>query len=151
MQFVEHDKKNFVTRERRTIYLFCMDSDLTEEILQALKSYCQIFFLGLKVEILDQAIDVPKYADRLNIEQRYRKDTGKIQYNATNLLDLIEENFLPDDAYCLIGLMNQDLYPRKGWTFVFGISRLVRRCGVFSLARHDPHFFENMQQESDES
>ena len=60
---------------------------------------------------------------------------------------MLEEKFLPDDAYCLIGLMNMDLYPRKGWNFVFGISRLVRRVGVFSLARYAPKFIPEEEEE----
>jgi predicted Zn-dependent protease len=55
-------------------------------------------------------------------------------------LDITETDFLPEDAYCIIGLINKDLYPRKGWNFVFGITRLVRRSGIFSLARYDPDF-----------
>jgi len=54
---------------------------------------------------------------------------------------LIEKDFLPDDAYCVIGLLNKDLYPRKGWNFVFGMSRIHHRSGVFSLARYDPTFY----------
>ena len=45
-----------------------MDAEITDEVLEGLRAYCEIFFLGLKVSILDKQIDVPKYADRLNIE-----------------------------------------------------------------------------------
>ena len=80
----------------------------------------------MRVEIYERELDLPSHAKKLNIETRTREDTGKLQINATNILDLLEESFVPKDAYCMIGLLNKDLFPRKGWNFVFGISRLVR-------------------------
>jgi hypothetical protein len=37
--------------------------------------------------------------------------------------------------------MNSDLYPEDDWNFVFGIASLIKRTGVFSIARYDENFF----------
>ncbi len=42
---------------------------------------------------------------------------------------------LPDDAAVLIGFTARDLWPGRGWNFVFGQADLRRRVGVWSLAR----------------
>ena len=42
---------------------------------------------------------------------------------------------LPDDAAALIAFTPSDLWPGEGWNFVFGQASLVRRVGVWSLAR----------------
>ena len=69
---------------------------------------------------MDEYINIPEEAGKMKIESRVRSDTKKKQYQASQLLDLLEQEFVPDDAYCTIGLMNTDLYPRKGWTFSKG-------------------------------
>ena len=88
-----------------------MDDSIPEDLLQKLVKYCQIFFLGLKVEILNKEVDIPAHAEAMKLETRVRDDTNKKQFQATMILDILEKEFLPEDAYCLIGLLNQDLYP----------------------------------------
>ncbi len=43
---------------------------------------------------------------------------------------------LPDDAAVYIALTAIDLWPGKGWNFVFGQASLKKRVGVFSLNRN---------------
>lgn len=72
---------------------------------------------------------------------------GHTQWHASQILDAIEAQ-LPDDAYCSIAVTTVDLYPEPSWNFVFGLARLHRRVGVFSLARHDAAFFGHAASEA---
>lgn len=36
-----------------------------------------------------------------------------------------------------------DLYPRDGWSFVFGMTEVKQRVCLISTARHDPDFPTN--------
>jgi archaemetzincin len=48
---------------------------------------------------------------------------------------------IPDDAYCVIGVTMEDLYPDPSWNFVFGYASYVDRVGVFSFCRFDQSFY----------
>lgn len=76
-----------------------MDDDIPESYLKKLQKYCAAFFYGVEVKIMDERIDVPSIIEDECIQTRVRKDTGKVQYLATDLLDIIMEEYLPDDAY----------------------------------------------------
>lgn len=52
------------------------------------------------------------------------------------------KNKVPADAYCMIAITLNDIYPGEKWNFVFGMASLNERVGLFSLARYDPSFFE---------
>lgn len=62
------------------------------------------------------------------------------QLNATAVLDVLQQE-LPRDAYCLIAVTLEDLYPSDDFNYVFGMARLHARVGVFSFARYHPSFF----------
>jgi len=53
----------------------------------------------MEVKIIDKRIDIPSLVEDLGISWRIRKDTGKIQYLATDLLDLLMNEYLAKDAY----------------------------------------------------
>ena len=125
-----------------------MDNDITHDHLVKLQKYWEAFFFGVEVKIMESRIDIPSVAKEKKIANRIRKDTNKIQYLAPDILNLINDEFLPDDAYWAIGIINKDLYPRPGWNFIFGWSRLKKRTGIFSFARYDPDF-ENKEEDSD--
>jgi len=51
---------------------------------------------------MDAEVDIPSMVQNRKggfIKTRVRKDTGKIQYLATDLLDLLSEKYLLKDAY----------------------------------------------------
>ena len=45
---------------------------------------------------------------------------------------------VPKDAYCMLTLTMQDIYPGNQWNFVFGWAMYQARTGVFSFLRYDP-------------
>jgi archaemetzincin len=58
------------------------------------------------------------------------------QILTTYVLDQVLKPLRPRDAVALLGLTTADLWPGKGWNFVFGQASLSERVGVWSLARY---------------
>jgi archaemetzincin len=48
---------------------------------------------------------------------------------------------LPANAFCVLAITMEDLYPDPRWNFVFGQASMRDRVGVFSFARYDPVFY----------
>jgi predicted Zn-dependent protease len=46
----------------------------------------------------------------------------------------------------LLVLTNADLYPKDGWTFVFGMTKCSWRICIQSYARHHPNFAKQTDQ-----
>ncbi len=65
--------------------------------------------------------------------------TGRRQLLTTDVLTWLADR-LPSDAYCVLAVTMEDLYPDPKWNFVFGQATLEDRVGVFSFARADPAF-----------
>lgn len=51
------------------------------------------------------------------------------------ILDLVLKPRLPKDAAAMIGFTTTDLWPGGKWNYVFGMSRLRERVGVWSIKR----------------
>lgn len=102
--------------------------------LEDLRVYAEAFF-QLSVKILPaSAIDEKKLAPRTN------SNTQKRQLHTISILNHLKSQ-LPADAYCLLGVTMEDLYPAKSWNYVFGQASLAERVGIYSFARYDPAFF----------
>jgi len=56
---------------------------------------------------------------------------------------------VPADAYCMLTVTMQDLYPFDTWNYVFGWANYTSRTGVFSFGRYDPAF--NGREENEET
>ncbi len=47
---------------------------------------------------------------------------------------------MPKDAYCMVTVTLEDLYPSESWNYVFGFANFKSRTGVFSFKRYSPEF-----------
>ncbi|MBW2456077.1 MAG: hypothetical protein JRI68_16280 [Deltaproteobacteria bacterium] len=96
--------------------------------------YMEAFF-GLPVlvkEDLPLSV-IPSHA------RRTHPSWGVKQILSTYVLDEVLEPRLPDDAAAYISFTASDLWPGKGWNFVFGQASLRDRVGVWSMHRNgDP-------------
>ena len=127
----KRSRRNPVTKDRRTIYLQVWSEDpegLSKET-QACADYLQRFY-QLEVSVLP-----PKSLSTLRITSRSHNNVR--QWLAPEILESLE-TILPDDAYCLLAMMDEDLYPDPDWNFVFGLASVIDRTGVFSLHRYGP-------------
>ena len=80
------------------------------------------------------SISGSKFRTRLNpISKRPQILTGDV-------LEFLKGTLL-DDAFCLLAITMEDLYPHPSWNFVFGQASARDHVGVFSFARYDPVFY----------
>ena len=92
-------------------------------------------FYGVPVKTLDRiGLDaIPGSAHRIH------PTWGDHQVLTSHVLDLLRKR-RPGDAVAVLGLTTADLWPGKGWNFVFGQASLQDRVGVWSLYRQgDPN------------
>ncbi|PYY02214.1 MAG: hypothetical protein DMG64_12310 [Acidobacteria bacterium] len=120
---------------RRTIYLQPLERfSAPGPSLRDLKKWTEAFF-AMPVHVREE-IDYRT----AGITSRINSSSGKRQLLTADILHLLSTQ-LPGDAYCLLGITMQDLYPDPSWNFVFGEASLRDRVGVYSFARYDPLFY----------
>jgi len=101
--------------------------------LETLRAYAHSFF-AMDVEVLPPIPLKDEFTPRIN------RLTGKRQILSTDVLSFLKAR-LPDDAFCILAVTMEDLYPDPKWNFVFGQASLTERTGVYSFARYDPSFY----------
>jgi archaemetzincin len=102
--------------------------------LNSLEEYARAFFT-LEISVLP-ALSLTDH----KLTTRINQYTGKRQILTIDVLYLLQIN-MPKDAYCVLAITMEDLYPEPSWNFVFGQASLRDRVGVFSFARYDPAFY----------
>ncbi len=125
---------NRVIPSRRTIYLqpitpFRIKGAPT---LEEMRRFAQTFF-DLPVEVLPA-----RPSSEMN--RGSRQAMGGRQLLTQTVLSALRAR-VPKDAYAVLALTAEDLYPGPGWNFVFGQATFRERIGVHSLARYAPSFY----------
>jgi archaemetzincin len=77
--------------------------------------------------------------EKYEIPSREGHNHGPRQYLATNILRKTIE-LVPNDAYCMLTITMQDLYPGPKWAYCFGWAMYKARTGVFSFLRFDTQY-----------
>jgi len=75
-----------------------------------------------------------------NFMTRLNPNTKNRQVLTVDVLKFLQAR-LPTDAFCLLAITMDDLYPDPSWNFVFGQASLHEGVGVYSFARYDPAFY----------
>ena len=123
-------------KKRNKIYLRPL-GDFSKErspSIEKLKDYTSAYF-SLDVEVLP-----PLDIKEANLTTRVNPYTKTGQILTTDILNLLKKD-LPGDAFCLMAITMEDLYPHPSWNFVFGQASLKGRVGVYSFVRYDPAFY----------
>lgn len=102
--------------------------------LEVLRDYAEYYF-QMGARLLP-----PKAIFGEPIRTRINPFIDKLQVLTVDVLKMLKKR-IPDDAYCLLGMTMEDLYPDPFWNFVFGQVSLRHRIGIFSFARYDPVFY----------
>lgn len=125
--------RNTPTATARTLYLQPFGQFVKDESpdLNDLRDYCVAFF-ALPVKLLP-SLPLPNGG---RIKSRIREN-GLVQFLTDDFLELLKSR-LPPDAFCVLGVTMEDLYPDEKWNFVFGQASLSDRVGVFSFKRFTP-------------
>ncbi len=118
------------------IYL-CFAGDFDEprqRILDLTRQYLGLFFdVPVRVRRRLTPAEVPARARRTHPEW------GDEQVLSTFMLREVLEPDRPDDALAYLAITSWDLWPGRGWNFVFGQANLRKRVGVWSVYRNgDP-------------
>lgn len=121
--------------QRRVIYLLPLGEFPADAPPLASLSAIVGAFFTLEVRVLPAV----KLAD-VTAKRRIHSTTKKRQLLAPEVLSWLTTR-LPDDAFGLMAITMEDLYPQESWNFVFGMASLRERVGVQSFARQDPAFF----------
>jgi archaemetzincin len=123
-------------RDKSTLYLCLLGkfSMPQRDILERTREYLGLFF--------DVPVVVHRHLALGNIPaqaKRMHPDWGDDQVLSTYVLHEVLKPDRPDDALAYLALTASDLWPGKGWNFVFGQANLRRRVGVWSIYRNgDP-------------
>jgi archaemetzincin len=119
-----------------TIYL-CLVGDFTDpqrRILALTQDYLGLFF--------DSPVKVQRQIALASIPARARRTHpawGDPQVLTGYILQEVLEPDRPADALAYLALTASDLWPGRGWNFVFGEANLRQRTGVWSIYRNgDP-------------
>ena len=104
---------NWINNEftRKVIYILPLDKEINGEFIDVFQNICSSFFVGVKIKILEN-LDLNK----MEIENRINTSSNKIQFNAVIILDKLKI-LLEKDAFCLIGVTMNDIYPKDSWNY----------------------------------
>jgi archaemetzincin len=129
-------KPNRPNKTRNKIYLQLLGEFPKGQIPLAdqLRKFAASYF-GMKVELLP-----PLALDDGSITSRTNPYTRNRQILTGDVLSVLKNN-LPADAFCVLAITMEDLYPDPSWNFVFGQASLQERVGLYSFARYDPAFY----------
>jgi archaemetzincin len=126
---------NRPTQDRDVIYLQPLGNFASDRspAIDKLREFAAAFF-AMEAKVLPPAaLDASKFSSRRN------PYTGNVQILTSDVLNFLKAG-VPRDAFCVVAITMQDLYPEPSWNFVFGQASLRERVGVYSFARYDPAF-----------
>jgi len=136
--FEQYVKEGFIRpdKKRHTIYLLPIGKFAPgrSPSLKALRECAEAYFM-MKVKVQKPIpVEGHDFTTRIN---PYTKNRQILTHDVLKLL----KKLLPKDAFCILAITMEDLYPDPSWNFVFGMASLYERVGVFSFARYDPAFY----------
>ncbi len=134
-QFVR-SRPNRPDKQRNIIYLQPLGDFPADEAppQNLLREYAAAYF-AMEVRLLPSL----SLSGR-RITARRNPRTQNRQLLTADILAVLAKR-IPQDAFCLLGITMEDLYPEPSWNFVFGQASLRERVGVYSFVRYDPAFY----------
>ena len=102
--------------------------------IETLTAYAGAFFM------MDVKTLPPILIDDSTVNTRINPYSGNRQVFTGDILFILKK-ILPPDAFCVLAITMEDLYPDPHWNFVFGQASIRERVGVFSFARYNPEFY----------
>ncbi|WP_395744432.1 archaemetzincin [Prosthecobacter sp.] len=108
--------------------------------LAKLREFSAAFF-GMDTRLLGA---VP--LEKVPAKRRFFGAPRKLQLRTADILQWLPSK-KTRDAYSIIAVTMEDLYPDETWNFVYGEALLHGGAGVFSFARYDPVFYAEKRNE----
>jgi len=103
-------------------------------LLDKLREYAASYF-AMEIEVLPCLT-----LSDSNLTTRINPYTQNRQILTTDVLAILKKK-IPTDAFCILAITMEDLYPDPSWNFVFGQASLSERVGVYSFTRYDTEFY----------
>ncbi len=130
-QYLRH-RANLINRHQNTLYLLPLGEIPAERahLIPFLQKGLSAYFYPLQVRVL-------KPASLLNLPVPTRFRYGRTQLHSAEVLQWMRKR-LPRNAYAMLAITPQDLYPEEKQNYVFGQASYRHRVGVVSLARFWP-------------
>lgn len=128
-----YDRYNLMSINRNIIYINPLQ-EMPQQFLDNLLLYCQSFFYPMQVKLINIVS-----LKSLKVKSRINQYSKKIQYNASQINSKTVK-YIPNDAHCMMSILLDDLYPESSWNYVFGLTTIEDRVGVFSFARFSSSF-----------
>jgi archaemetzincin len=124
------------TESRRIIYLQPLGEFAADRSppIEKLRRFASAFF-AMNVKAVP-----PVSLSKTKFTTRHNPNTGNLQILTGDVLSFLKAR-VPADAFCVLAITMEDLYPEPSWNFVFGQASLRERAGVYSFARYDPAFY----------
>src|SRR5262245_11990194 len=141
----EHEEKGQTFRQYLSANPVRRDGNLNSIRLCLIGEFdeAQGQIIDLTREYLGLFFDVPvvvrrrlPLSDISATARRRHPEWGVRQLLTAYILREVLEPDVPDDALAYVALTARDLWPGRGWNFVFGQANLRRRVGVFSIHRN---------------
>jgi len=129
-------RPNRPNESRRVVYLQPLGEFIVDRSpsIEKLREFAAAFF-AMQVKVLPAVLlHVSKFTTRHN------PNTDNLQILTGDVLGFLKAR-VPTDAFCVLAITMEDLYPEPSWNFVFGQASLRERVGVYSFARYDPNFY----------
>ncbi|HSI62202.1 MAG TPA: archaemetzincin, partial [Candidatus Saccharimonadia bacterium] len=129
--------RNIPSSVASTIYVLPLGTFVDGQCpaLTDLQEFAGAYF-GLPVKLLPA---IPLESNSAITRRTREGEGGWVQYLSTDILKTLLGH-VPKDAFCVIGVTMEDLYPEESWNFVFGQATYADRVGVFSFKRYSPKF-----------
>jgi len=125
------------TRGRHTIVISAVGpmSDQERKRLETFRAFMEVYYT--------MPVRLSRPLGLAGVTNREHTFFGRTfrQYLTGDILYQVLRPALPKDAYCLIGVTMEDLYPEPSWNYVFGQATLSHRVGIYSLVRFHPAFW----------
>lgn len=128
--FVE-SRPNRVSQQRRRLYIVPIGSfnNRFYPRMRVLAEFAEAYF-GLDAVVLPV-----RDVEGLNVVERHTEQG--LQLKSSSVLEQLSRD-LPADAYAVLGITDDDLFPHDKWSYAFGQASLHGRVAVQSLSRLDP-------------
>ncbi|MCD4825867.1 MAG: archaemetzincin [Phycisphaerae bacterium] len=121
------------TKKRTTIYILPIGkfTKTQDKVLRQTAEFMGLYYC-VPVKLLDPVADklIPANA------RRTHPSWGMKQFLSPYILSKVLRPRLPKDGLVLFGITATDLWPGKGWNFVYGQASLRHRVGVQSIYRN---------------
>lgn len=129
--------------EEKFIY-FVEIGENTKLNFNDLIDYCQRYFAKDPVKLFHKKITIEKedknyygMIDDVKLKLKSRSESRHTQIDVKSLHKVLYK-VMPDDAFCMIGLTEYDLFEDDSDLFIAGLVAPIRRVAAFSYFRYNP-------------